>query len=160
MARRTPLKLFLDLDGVLADFDRGVQAVTGKRPEQLPLKQMWRALAQAPDFYGTLEMMHDAEILWTFCRPYDPTILTGLPLGDWAPDQKRRWVARMLGSGIRVITCMSRDKHRFSGPGHVLVDDRATTREAWERAGGIFILHISAEQSIRELKAIGFQAAI
>jgi hypothetical protein len=28
-------KLFIDLDGVLADFDRGVERVTGKRPEQL-----------------------------------------------------------------------------------------------------------------------------
>jgi hypothetical protein len=156
MTPRAPTALFLDLDGVLADFDRGVKAMTGKRPEQLPLKQMWRALAKAPDFYGTLEMMHDAELLWAFCRPYDPTILTGLPLGAWAPEQKRRWVARMLGPEVRVITCMSRDKHKFSGPGHVLVDDRASTRESWERAGGTFILHIGAKQSIRELKALGF----
>jgi FMN phosphatase YigB (HAD superfamily) len=35
------MKLFLDLDGVLADFDRGVHEVTGKRPEELPLKTMW-----------------------------------------------------------------------------------------------------------------------
>ncbi|WP_425450473.1 hypothetical protein [Virgifigura deserti] len=157
MVKPASMKLFLDLDGVLADFDRGVKAVTGKRPEQLPLKQMWRALAQAPDFYGTLEMMHDAEILWAFCRPYHPTILTGLPLGNWAPDQKRRWVARMLGAEVRVITCMSRDKHNFSGPSHVLVDDRASIREPWERAGGIFILHVSAEHSIRALKALGFR---
>jgi len=34
-----PLKLvqlFLDLDGVLADFDRGVEAILGRRPDQVP----------------------------------------------------------------------------------------------------------------------------
>lgn len=150
------MKLFLDLDGVLADFDRGIEAATGRRPEQLPLKEMWRAAAREADFFGTLEMMHDAHELWAFCRPHDPTILTGLPLGSWAPEQKRRWVARVLGADVPVITCLSRDKPRYSGPGHVLVDDRERTGAAWERAGGVFILHTSAEHSIAALKRLGF----
>lgn len=154
---RTPMRLFLDLDGVLADFDRGVQTVTGRRPDQLKTKEMWRALARAPDFYGTLELMRDAHALWEFCRPHDPTILTGLPLGNWAPEQKRRWVANMLGADVPVITCMSRDKHRYSGPNHVLVDDREALRDAWERAGGIFILHTSAARSIAALRELGFR---
>jgi hypothetical protein len=148
--------LFLDLDGVLADFDRGVRAVTGRRPEELKLREMWRALAKAPDFYGTLEFMHDAEVLWEFCRPFRPTILTGLPLGSWAPAQKTRWVARMLGADVPILTCMSREKHLYSGPGHVLVDDRAGAAEAWERAGGRFVHHVSAERSIAALRRLGF----
>lgn len=150
------MALFLDLDGVLADFDRGVQAVTGKRPDDLSTRQMWRALARVPDFYGTLALMHDAQLLWDFCKPYNPTILTGLPMGTWAPEQKRRWVANMLGAEVRVITCMSRDKHKYSGPNHVLVDDRESLRVAWEAAGGIFIHHTGAAQSIAALQALGF----
>jgi hypothetical protein len=150
------MRLFLDLDGVLADFDRGVEAVTGRRPEDLPLKAMWAALARAPAFFETLEFMHDAEALWRFCAPHRPTILTGLPIGAWAPEQKRRWVARMLGAHVPVITCMSRDKWRHSGPGHVLVDDRAKAREAWERAGGVFIHHRAAARSIAALRRLGF----
>lgn len=150
-------RLFLDLDGVLADFDRGVQAVTGRRPEELPRKAMWVALARAPDFFETLELMEDAEALWRFCAPYRPTILTGLPLGSWAPEQKRRWVARVLGAHVPVITCMSRDKPRWSGPGHVLVDDRAPAREGWERQGGVFVHHVSAERSIAALRRLGFE---
>jgi hypothetical protein len=150
------MKLFLDLDGVLADFDHGVQQVTGRRPEELSLKAMWAALGRAPGFFETLRFMQDAEALWRFCAPYQPTILTGLPLGSWAPDQKRRWVARMLGAEVPVITCMSREKPRWSGPGHVLVDDRASAREGWERRGGSFVHHVSAERSIEMLRSLGF----
>jgi hypothetical protein len=154
----TTAKLFLDLDGVLADFDRGVERVTGKRPEQLQVGQMWSALARAPQFFDTLEFMHDAELLWLFCKPHNPTILTGLPLGSWAPEQKRRWVARMLGGDVPVITCKSRDKPRYAAPGYVLVDDRERARAGWEEKGGIFIHHTSAERSIAELTRLGFAA--
>ena len=150
------LELFLDLDGVLADFDRGVKAVTGKRPEELPMKIMWRELSRHPDFFGTLDFMHDAQDLWRFCEPFEPTILTGLPLGSWAPEQKRRWVAHMLGPHVRVITCMARDKFKYGGPGKVLVDDREKARDPWESAGGHFILHTSAKTSIEALKKLGF----
>lgn len=150
------MKLFLDLDGVLADFDRGVEMLLGLRPDELPPPRMWAALAKAPEFFATLEMMRDAQLLWDFCKPYRPKILTGLPRGDWAEPQKRRWVARMLGRDVEVLTVMSRDKHRYAAPGHVLVDDRVKLRTAWESAGGIFIHHVSAERSIAQLRAAGF----
>lgn len=148
--------LFLDLDGVLADFDRGVVAVTGKRPEQLPMKEMWHSLSRHSDFFGTLDFMHDAQELWAFCAPHRPTILTGLPLGSWAPDQKKRWVARMLGAEVPVITCMARDKARYASPGAILVDDREKARDPWVAAGGRFILHRNAAESIAELARLGF----
>jgi hypothetical protein len=153
------MRLFLDLDGVLADFERGVVAVTGCRPEELPLKAMWAALSRAPAFYETLEMMEDAEALWRFCAPHHPTILTGLPLGSWAPEQKRRWVARVLGAHVPVVTCLTREKPRWSGAGHVLVDDRLATREGWEAKGGRFVHHLSAADSITALRGLGFTGA-
>jgi hypothetical protein len=62
----------------------------------------------------------------------------------------------MLGRDVEVITTMSREKYKFSGRGHVLVDDRVRLREAWEAAGGIFIHHVSAERSIAALQRLGF----
>jgi hypothetical protein len=114
------------------------------------------ALARAPHFFETLDFMHDAEALWRFCAPHRPTILTGLPIGAWAPEQKRRWVARMLGAHVPVVTCMSREKPRWSGPGHVLVDDRASAREGWEAKGGTFVHHLSARRSVAALRDLGF----
>ena len=129
----------------------------GLMAPELPLKAMWNALARAPRFFETLAFMHDAEALWRFCEPHHPTILTGLPLGSWAPKQKKRWVARMLGAHVPVVTCMSRDKPRWSGPGRVLVDDRASARQGWEAKGGRFVHHRDAARSIAALQALGFR---
>jgi hypothetical protein len=150
------MQLFLDLDGVLADFDGGVEMLLGKRPDGLLPQRMWPALAKAPSFYGKLEMMQDAPALWDFCKPFKPKILTGLPRGNWAEKQKRQWVASKLGRKVEVITVMSRDKHKYAAPGHVLVDDRLNLRDAWQAAGGTFIHHVSAARTIARLKKLGF----
>lgn len=155
-----PCRLFLDLDGVLADFDQGVERVTGRRPPLLSNREMWRALAREADFFATLEMMIGARDLWDYCRPFKPTILTGIPRGAWAAPQKRRWVAAVLGENVEVITCLSAEKHRWSGPGHVLVDDREKQRAAWEGAGGHFILHRTPGESIQALKAAGWDHGV
>jgi len=49
---------------------------------------------------------------------------------------------------------MARNKHLHMEPGDVLVDDREKHRGLWEDAGGIFVRHKNAEDSIRELAAI------
>ena len=149
--------LFLDLDGVLADFDAGARRVLGLNPRAFEAKysrrEFWRRLAQAKDFYATLPLMPDAMELFEAVRHLEPTILTGLPLGNWAAPQKVRWAAEHF-PGTRIITCMARDKFRHMTGMDVLVDDRADHRDKWEVAGGTFIHHTSARESIAELAQI------
>lgn len=45
-----PPKIYCDLDGCLADFDKGCQSVMGETPDKLSRKVMWRGLAQAKGF--------------------------------------------------------------------------------------------------------------
>src|SRR5689334_8549336 len=101
------MTLFLDLDGVLADFDAHIEALFGTPPAELPLGEMWRRAAATPGFFETMPMTADAMELWSFCEPYEPRILTGLPRGTWAEAQKRRWVAQHLGPHVLVVACMS-----------------------------------------------------
>ena len=70
--RRRLLKLFLDLDGVLANFDRGILALTGKQPAELSSRALWRAAARASDFFAELAFTRDGKRLWEFCRPLYP----------------------------------------------------------------------------------------
>jgi hypothetical protein len=143
---------------VLTDFDGGVRKLLGKPPSKLVAKNMWTALERAPRFFDTLTFLPDAETLWRYCEPHSPTILTGLPRGSWASEQKRGWVARMLGAHVPVITCMSHEKPDWSRLNHVLVDDRAAAEKGWKSRGGIFVRHVSAERSITALRDIGFNS--
>ena len=150
-------RLFLDADGVLADFDQGARKLLGMRPKEFIAKygrgEFWKRIARAKNFYGTLPKMPDAHVLFSAVKDLKPTILTGLPLGNWAAPQKVEWAAEHF-PGVPIITCMARDKHKHMHPGDVLVDDREKHRAEYEAAGVVFIHHRNAEDSLRQLAKI------
>jgi hypothetical protein len=151
-------ELFLDCDGVLADFDAGARLVLGGlSPREFEARhskrEFWRRLAQTKGFYAKLPLLPDAQLLFDAVEHLRPTILTGLPLGTWAAPQKLQWAEEHF-PGTPVITCMARDKYKYMKPGDVLVDDRADHRDKWEDAGGIFIHHKNARASLDELARI------
>ncbi|HEY0413882.1 MAG TPA: hypothetical protein VGD66_12160 [Allosphingosinicella sp.] len=149
-------QLYLDCDGVLADFDKGATAALGMPPKafekRFGLGRFWARLATAPDFYFGLPLLPDAMRLFEAVRPLDPVILTGLPRGNWAADQKVRWAAHYF-PGTRIITTLARDKRKHAKAGDVLVDDQLRHAHLWEEAGGIFIHHKDAATSVDALSA-------
>jgi hypothetical protein len=152
-------RIYLDCDGVLADFDRGAQDILGLPPAVFEKRygpgQFWKRLGTAQAFFENLEPMPDAFELYEAVRHRDPVILTGLPRGAWAEPQKRRWAARHF-PGVEVITTAAALKREHCHPGDVLVDDREKYRHLWEAAGGVFVHHRNARSSIAELRARGF----
>ena len=150
-------ELFLDCDGVLADFDAGAEQLLGMKLAAFQKRYgnglLWKRLANAPGFYATLPEMADAQLLFAAVKHLRPTILTGLPMGNWAAPQKVKWAAEHF-PGVPIITCMARDKHEHMTAGDVLVDDRENHRAAYEDAGVVFIHHRNAADSIRQLAKI------
>ncbi len=157
-----PGQLYLDLDGVLADFDAGAERMLGtdnsyKYEWVHGSDVFWDGLNADPQFFYHLPQLPDAMDLWQAVRFRNPVILTALPKVD-ATDvagQKRSWVAENLGVDVDVITCMTSDKPHYSRPGAVLVDDRTVNRAEWVRCGGIFVHHTSALSTINQLMQIG-----
>ena len=147
-------QLYLDCDGVLADFDKGATAILGLPPRAFEKKhgigRFWQKLATAPDFYFSLPLMPDAMELFEAVKHLDPVILTGLPRGNWAADQKKRWAAEHF-PGTKIITTLARDKRDHAKEGDVLVDDQLKHRHLWEEVGGIFVHHRDAHRTIDEL---------
>jgi 5'(3')-deoxyribonucleotidase len=152
------VQVYLDCDGVLADFDKGAAAVFRMSPSEYEkrrgLATFWKALAAEPDFFSKLELLPDARELYEAVAHLEPIILTGLPRGNWAAPQKRRWSERYF-PGVRVITTSAALKREHCHPGDILIDDRPKYRHLWEEAGGVFIPHTSAASSIAALRAHG-----
>lgn len=150
--------LFLDLDGVLADFAGGARRLLGMPihvfQQRYAAIALWKKLSLDPGFFTKLAVLPDAMELFESVRHLHPTILTGLPMGPWAAPQKKAWVKRHFPD-TPVITTMAWRKNEHCKPGDVLVDDQDRYRLRWEGAGGIFIHHTSAKTSIAALHELG-----
>jgi len=156
-------KIFVDLDGVMADLDKHVQEVTGKTFAQLRAAGHGFSKfvkARRKEGYGVfdeLDKMPDADELWNFVSQYNPDILTatGYP-EDKATAEKIRWVMDNLNGYNQILTTVSgADKHKYAAPNHILIDDRDKAILPWREAGGIGILHTSAADTISQLKSLG-----
>lgn len=157
-------RLFLDCDGVLADFDALATEVFGERPAEaevrLKAKGFWREIRHYRQpgthygFFRALPLMPGARELFDTVKHLDPIILTGCPFGDWAPPQKVEWAAEHF-PGTRIITCMAREKvTHLEQPGDVLVDDKTKYQHVWEEGGGVFVHHTDTASTLRKLREI------
>jgi hypothetical protein len=158
------MQVFLDCDGVLADFDGFSRTVLGmtlteyEKAKHTPAG--WDILYAIEDFFYKLPKMPDAEELVEGVREmgFEPIILTGVPSkegSDWAVPQKQRWVAEHF-PGTSVICCKSKEKfmHMVPAVHNVLIDDWNRYKHVWEQAGGTFILHRCAVESLYELREV------
>lgn len=152
------MQLFLDCDGVLADFETYAETIFGLPPrsfeEKFGTKRFWVDLQSHEGFFEKLPLMPDAKELFESVEHLNPVILTALPVGIWAEPQKRAWGAKHFPN-TKMICCMARDKKIYMQPGDILIDDWPKYKHIWEEAGGIFILHTSAKDSIAKLKELG-----
>ena len=152
-------QIFLDCDGVLADFDSAARALFGQHPREAEnspgTPEFWRRIRGQKSFYRNLALLPDALQLYSAVAHLKPIILTGCPHGGWAEPQKVAW-AREHFPGVRMITCRSKEKFlHLEKPGDILVDDYFKYKHLWEQAGGIFIQHVAANDSIRQMAAMG-----
>ncbi len=149
------MRLYLDCDGVLADFDKHFIETFGKPPRDYEDKNgstiFWHDIeTEAPTFYRDLPLMPDAMDLFEAVAPMRPIILTGCPRGGWAEPQKLAWAAEHF-PGIPMVVTMSKNKRDYCQPGDVLIDDRPGHKAKWEDAGGVWITHTSAADSLQQL---------
>jgi len=151
--------IWLDLDGVLADFDAHAEAILGtsntyKWEWVHGSEAFWGALDAHPGgFFRTMPPTPDAFDLWKAVEHRSPVILTALPEADAesVARQKREWVSQHFGPDVPVYTCLTREKPFYCSVGDVLVDDRNVNAKLWTALGGDFILHTSAAASIERL---------
>jgi 5'(3')-deoxyribonucleotidase len=151
------MRLFVNLDGVLADFDSQHEKVLGFRPDARKDNVNWTNVRHSKHFYRGLPLTEDAEELWNQLRPYNPTILTDLPSAvPSAARDKRLWVKEHFGSDVEVVSCLGRELDTHAEGRNVLVDANERHKDAWLKAGGIWIYHTSTLQTMAEVGMVKF----
>lgn len=154
---RASPQLFVNLDGVLADFDGFIEKELGiinNRDNELP--DFWdRVRGYKGRLYFDMAPFEYALDLWKALKAYNPVILTGCPHSiATAGSDKREWVAKHIDPDARVITCKSRNKSLYAKPGDILLDDWAKYRDIWTKNGGTFLLHKDPIESIEMVKDV------
>lgn len=154
------------MDGVLADFDRGVKELASIEPLDQATKtdadddKMWEAIKEVSNFYDKLELMPGAlEMFNTLSEKYDVEILSGIPKPKrgilTAGEDKANWAHRLLSVDLPVnIVYREEKKNYVTGPDCILIDDLEKNIREWNECGGTGILYKSAEQVLCEIKRI------
>lgn len=154
--------IYIDLDGVLADFDLRYFEVTGKDFINVPSKLRWSLLeGKQEGFYAGIRpylwSIHFVERIFglTESHGFKVQTLSALPSAiefKTARDEKLDWVSahfpEIEGS---FIAKSSADKKRYSAPGDILIDDNPRNVAQWMKAGGMAIRHLNFEDSLIQL---------
>lgn len=155
-------RIFLDLDGVLADFFLRARDLLGCDYHSLPPAEAWRALSEIPHLYLTLAVLPDAHRLYAVLSPLGDrlSILTAIPLPTGylvtAAADKRQWVAENISPSLPVHTVAGGENKRlFASPGDILIDDSERNIRAWESVGGIGVLHTELATTLVRLREFG-----
>ena len=144
--------LYLDMDGVVADFDGYAEKMLGaehKVNDVWPYS-VWQKLLENQRLYRDLDKTVEADALVEYCRyfckirGYNLHFLTAVPKGNdvhWAFYDKVVWVQNYYPDIAVHFGPFSKDKQVHCKPGDILIDDRNSNISEWQAAGGIAILH-------------------
>lgn len=150
-------EVYCDMDGVLVDFDKGYENLTGKSVKNIFVsdKSFWEPLTKAgAGFWINLEWMSDGKQLWNYIEKYNPQLLSAPSRQESSKIGKKIWVRRNLPN-VPLLLKAAKYKQEYASPNSILIDDRKDNIERWNAAGGIGIYHISATNTIKQLQKLG-----
>ena len=156
--------LYLDMDGVIADFDEYAARTLGLPPSSgVYPDEAWYQLASNSRLYRDLIKTLYADQLVDECKDlantkgYDLKFLTAVPKGNdvpWAFYDKVVWAQLYFPDIPVMFGPYSVDKWKHCQPGDILIDDRPSNIEQWRVAGGIAIHHTNIEATLYELSRL------
>jgi 5'(3')-deoxyribonucleotidase len=147
------------MDGVLVDFEKGYQELTGTSTKQFVKgdASFWQPIEkEGALFWANLDWMPDGQELWRYIKKYKPNILSSPSQDPSSKVGKEAWLKMNLQNSYKKAYFYNRsNKQLFSDKNRILIDDLPQTIDEWNAKGGIGILHTSAANTIKELKKLG-----
>jgi len=160
--------IYLDMDGVVADFDKRFNDLSGMMPQDYVNKNGLNAFWDLIDekhkvaFWRGIELMPDAQKLVKFVEQYPFEMLTAPSIKKQSIIGKGLWVKDKIGTLYstkpKVTYRSAKQKHTVK-PNltkfDILIDDKGSTIDNWNAAGGTGIFYQNADQVINDLKKLG-----
>lgn len=155
--------VYVDMDGVLADFDKRLHDITGRTSDKVQYQELWAAIDAhgKAKFFGELPWMPGGKELWNFVTNnfLKVKILSALGKTDRIDKQttqgKLVWLRHNIPAlqldDIILVQNKHRKKHECK-PGDIIIDDTLVVIEEWNKKGGIGILHRTAAETIAKLR--------
>ena len=155
--------IYLDMDGVLVDFDKQFENISGMPPRE------YEKIHGADGFWGLIddpkrgggvgywrgmEWMPGGEELYNFASKHPHFLLSSPSRSELSRIGKRMW-RKDKTPNTKLILARSYNKKNYADENSILIDDRKDTIDSWIKAGGIGIHYTSSQDAIRQLKDLG-----
>lgn len=156
-------RVYLDLDGVMADFDAHFPATFGLDHRSMADDDMWLTINGHASYFRDMPPCGGAIEFFRSIEHLDPIILTACPKSNYAhvAGQKREWVREHLSATATILPVMGgRHKPLFMhAAGDILIDDFEKNTLAWEAAGGTAILHRDFSTTAAAIRSLSAEEA-
>ena len=165
--QESEFKVYLDMDGVLADFDQRFEDISGMKPKEFEAKygtkEFWNLIDEENkiSFWVGIKPMPGAAALVNAVKKYNYELLTSPSAKKQSYLGKILWVRNhsdILGGKPRINFKRAKEKHEVKpelAKTDILIDDREDTIERWNAAGGTGIVYKSIGQVLNDLKKLG-----
>ena len=159
--------VYIDMDGVLADFFGGVEKMFGVQhwkelnaDNKLDLKQEVINRISGTDFFATLPKFDSAGELISMVKEFTGgnfSINTSPLRGDHenSGKYKKLWIQNNIEQPDDIIITGRKEsyaKDKASGTPNILIDDRPVNIQRWQGAGGYGILYQANRDSLTKVK--------
>ena len=159
--------VYLDMDGVLADFFGGVEKMYGVQhwkelssDKTKDLKQEVINRITGTDFFATLPKFQSADALIDLVKKFTGgtfSINTSPLRGDHenSAKYKKVWISNNIPQPAEIIVTGRKEsyaKDKASGTPNILVDDRPANIQRWQGAGGYGILYQANRDQLTKVK--------
>ncbi len=161
-------KVYLDMDGVLADFDQRFRDLSGMEPRDFENKYGRKAFWDLIDeenkikFWVGIPTMPGAADLVNAVKNYNYELLTSPSAKKQSYLGKILWVRNHVGSVFpskpRINFKKAKEKHLVKpqlAKTDILIDDREDTIGRWNAAGGTGIVYKNISQVLNDLGKLG-----
>jgi len=162
--------IYVDMDGVLADFDEQIRIITGINGDiskKLPREELSK-LSISKDFFVNIPELPNAQKLLAYVKHLAGSyqILSAPPRLDQekGTKEKKIWISNFLSRNPPIASKFDRDKYKYAvqadGTPNVLIDDWDYNINLWNQHGGIGILYKDSDfQSLIPVIADAYKKA-